>query len=211
MSSCVASCCTCCPRLSSHPPLRLARQRQPQVRHRHRARASASAGATASRRRALIRVAPGPPSCADTAARRCSSSRPSRALSTSVARQVLRPHHDRQRSIDTTSPAALPPIVPSRTPLASFCKTLPLPTRHRLLNAGAATCLARHRHRSITQPDYLRLTSYYRRSNPHRSATLLIGISTSPRFPPSALARRPPSHLSTHASIRVHRQTTSNP
>ena len=35
-------------------------------------------------------AAPGPPSCADTAAPRCSSSRPSHALSTSVARRVHR-------------------------------------------------------------------------------------------------------------------------
>ncbi len=36
-------------RLSSHPPLRLARQRQPPARHRHRSRSAASAGANASR------------------------------------------------------------------------------------------------------------------------------------------------------------------
>jgi hypothetical protein len=53
-------------------------------------------------------------------------------------------------------------------------------------------------HRSCS-PDYLRLSDFCGRSNPHRSANLLTGISTSPRFPPSALARRLPSHLSAHA------------
>jgi len=46
---------------------------------------------------APITAVPGPPSCADIAARRCSSSRPSRALSTSVAHRVHRAHHDRHR------------------------------------------------------------------------------------------------------------------
>jgi hypothetical protein len=50
-----------------------------------------------------------------------------------------------------------------------------------------------------------------KRSNPHRSAILLIGISTFPRFPPSALAQRLPSHLSVRAGIRVHGQASSNP
>src|SRR5271166_2338057 len=43
---------------------------------------------------APIVTAPGPPSCAGTVARRCSSSKPSRGLSASADR---RPHHDRHR------------------------------------------------------------------------------------------------------------------
>jgi hypothetical protein len=43
-----------------------------------------------------ITAASGPPSCADTVAPRCSSSRPSHALSTSEAHRAYRVHHDCQ-------------------------------------------------------------------------------------------------------------------
>ena len=52
----------------------------------------------------------GPPSCAGTAARRCSSSRPSPALSTSVDHQVHRPTMIDIASINRTSPAAFSSI-----------------------------------------------------------------------------------------------------
>jgi hypothetical protein len=52
-------------------------------------------------------------------------------------------------------------------------------------------CLATDTHRSCT-PDNLRLTGIRRRSNPHKSATLLIGISTSPRFPPLRIVQHRP-------------------
>ena len=71
--------------------------------------------------------------------------------------------------------------------------------------------LATDTHRSCS-PDDLRLTGFCRRSNPHSSATLLIGISTSPRFPPSRLAQRLPSHLQrARAAICVQGQASSNP
>ena len=54
--------------------------------------------------------------------------------------------------------------------------------------------LATDTHRS-RGPDELRLTGLPRRSNPHRSATLLIGISTSPRFPPWRLVQHLPPSL----------------
>src|SRR5208283_2845524 len=72
--------------------------------------------------------------------------------------------------------------------------------------------LATDTHRSRS-PDHLRLTDFYRRSNPHRSATLLIGISTSPRFPPWRLVQHlPPSLTGLDASARTSRcRTTLNP
>src|ERR1017187_10576885 len=94
MSSCAASCCTCCPpafiasATTACSPTPTASATSPPL-----------ASFCISRRPSLppTSAAPGLPSCADTAAPRCSSSRPSRALSTSVARRVLRPHHDRHR------------------------------------------------------------------------------------------------------------------
>jgi len=51
------------------------------------------------------------------------SSRPSRALSTSVAHRVHRAHHDRHRvNQQHFSTAAFSSMMPSRTPVASFCK-----------------------------------------------------------------------------------------
>jgi hypothetical protein len=64
----------------------------------------------------------------------------------------------------------LPTVVPPSSPLEH---TVPLRTRH---------AIDTHRSRG---PDYLRLTSFCQRSNPHSAATLLIGISAAPRSPPS--------------------------
>src|SRR5580700_7014598 len=111
MSSCVASCCTsypvafigsattaCSPTPtagSTSPPLASfcinPRQRLP-------LRPAMAVPITA---------APDPPSCADTAAPRCSSSRPSHALSTSVALRVHRPHHDQHRINQQNFPAGI--------------------------------------------------------------------------------------------------------
>jgi hypothetical protein len=88
--------------LSSHPPLRLPRQRQPQARHRPLASCCISLRprlAPNPARAAPITVTPDPPSCADTAAPRCSSSRPSRAPSTSADHRDHWGHHDRNFSI----------------------------------------------------------------------------------------------------------------
>jgi hypothetical protein len=140
------------------------------------------------------------------------SSRPSRALSTSVALRVHRSQHDRHRINQQNFPGGIClnntvanshclvlQVAPTAPPQSPLERPVPLRTWH-----------ATDTHRS-RNPDYLRLIGACRRSNPHSSADLLIGISTSPRFPPSALARRLPSHLSAHASTRVHGQTTSNP
>ena len=86
-------------RLSPHPPLWLTRQRQSQNQNRHCSPASASASAATCRRaqRWPRRPVPsGPPSCAGTVARPCSSSTPSLAHRTSADRQS-RSRHDQQR------------------------------------------------------------------------------------------------------------------
>jgi len=161
---------------------------------------------------APITVAPSPPSCADTAARRCSSSRPSRALSTSAARRVLRPHHDRHRVNQQNFPGGISlneavanargsvqqnaPLLPPPSPLEH-----PVPLR-------AWLAIDTHRSRN---PDNLRLAGLCRRSNPHRSAILLIGISTSPRFPPWRLVQHLPPSLTGLGQLSAHRQVSDNP
>jgi hypothetical protein len=65
-----------------------------------------------------------------------------------------------------------------------------------------------HRSRS---PDDLRLSGFCLRSNPHRSATLLIGISTSPRFPPWRLVQHLPPSLTGLGPLSAHRQVWDNP
>src|ERR1017187_3029858 len=69
--------------------------------------------------------------------------------------------------------------------------------------------LATDTHRSRS-PDNLRLTGFCRRSNPHRSATLLIGISTFPRFPPWRLVQHLPPSLTELGYLNAHRQVSDN-
>jgi hypothetical protein len=64
-----------------------------------------------------------------------------------------------------------------------------------------------HRSRSS---DYLRLTGFCRSSNPHRSAILLTGISTSPRFPPWRLVQHLPPSLTGLGQLSAHRQVSDN-
>ena len=70
--------------------------------------------------------------------------------------------------------------------------------------------LATDTHRSRS-PDAPRLTGFCPRSNPHRSATLLIGISTSPRFPPWRLVQHLPPSLTGLGRLSAHRQVSDNP
>jgi hypothetical protein len=109
-----------------------------------------------------------------------------RAPSTSAGRRALRFHNERDRinQHNFLGGICLNGAVPSSHRLVlQIVRALPLPSplaRSVPLRAWLAT--DSHRSRS---PDYLRLRGLCRRSNPHRSATLLIGISTSPRFPPA--------------------------
>ena len=155
---------------------------------------------------------PDPPSCAGTAAPRCSSSRPSRVLSTSAVLRTHRPRHDRHRvnqrnfsggiflndAVANARGLVLQnlPVLAPQSPLER-----PVPLRAWLVTET-------HRSRS---PDYLRLTDFNRRSNPHRSATLLIGISTSPRFPPWRLVQHLPPSLTGLGQLSAHRQVSDNP
>jgi hypothetical protein len=70
--------------------------------------------------------------------------------------------------------------------------------------------LATDTHRSRS-PDDPRLTGFCRPSNPHRSATLLIGISTSPRFPPWRLVQHLPPSFTGLGRLSAHRQVSDNP
>ena len=161
---------------------------------------------------APITAAPGLPSCADTAARRCSSSRPSRALSTSAALRVHRFHHDRHRINQQNFPGGICINYAVANPLVLVLQNdrvlPPQSPLDRLVPLRAWHATDTHRSRSR---DNLRPTGFCQRSNPHRSASLLIGISTSPRFPPSGLAQRLPSDLSAHAGTSVHGQASGNP
>src|SRR6266481_8587229 len=144
---------------------------------------------------APILAAPGPPSCAGTAARRCSSSRPLRALSTSVARRVPRSNHDRHRINQQNHPGGIclndavanaRGLVLQNVALSARQASL---ERSVPLRAWLATDTLRSRSPVRSRsPDDLRLTGFYRRSNPHRSATLLIGISTTRGFLPGGLS-----------------------
>jgi integrase len=126
-------------RLSPHPSLWITRQRQPPARYRHRSRSSASAGANASRcarrpqhgsrlRPADLRV----PTlrCAD-ARHRDLRARSAHPWPTAfIGRSMID-----SGSTDRTSPAAFARTMPSRTPVALFCKTFGCCHHHRLMNA----------------------------------------------------------------------------
>lgn len=161
---------------------------------------------------APITLAPGPPSCADSAARRCSSSRPSRALSTSAARQILRPHHDRHRVNQQNLYGGILQNHATANARGLVLQNVPLPTRLSSLERSVRlrAWLATDTYRSRS-PDNLRLTGFYQRSNPHRSAPLLIGISTSPRFPPWRLVQHLPPSLTGLGQLSAHRQVSDNP
>jgi hypothetical protein len=70
--------------------------------------------------------------------------------------------------------------------------------------------LATDTHRSRS-PDDRRLTGFCHPSNPHRSATLLIGTRTSPRFPPWRLVQYLPASLTGLGRLSAHRQLSDNP
>jgi hypothetical protein len=95
-------------------------------------------------------------------------------------------------SINETSSAAFSSTMPSRTPVASFCKAARRCLHHRLLNAWCRCVLGT----PLTHIDYTvqTITAFLscRRSNPHNAATLLIGISTSRGFLPGGLSNTCP-------------------
>ena len=109
---------------------------------------------------APITVTPDLPSCAGTAARQCSSSRPSPALSTSADRRVRRCPHDPDRRSQTFLPGGIclnDAVTHSRglvlqnglqySPASPVASSVPLRTWHAI-----------DTNRSLS-PDYLRLTS----------------------------------------------------
>jgi hypothetical protein len=110
---------------------------------------------------------------------------PSRVLSTSVALRDHRCNNDRHRNLQQTFPGGIFLNYAAANTLVLVLqnvRVLPLQSPlERLVPLHASLATDTHRSRS---PDGLRLTRFCRRSNPHRSATLLIGISASPRFPP---------------------------
>ena len=172
------------------------------AQHPHRARATASAAARACRRTrataAPNRLCPGPPSCAGTAARRCSSSRPSLALSTSADRRARRAHHDRHRVNQRNFTGGI------------FLNDADANTRGRVLQNVRIVATTLH----ISHPRYHRVPRHAidthrssRRdnrslhiglcqpSNPHSASPPLILSSTSPRFPPSRIVQPLPIKL----------------
>jgi hypothetical protein len=152
------------------------------------------------------------PSSNGSKARRCSSLRPSPGLSTSVAHRVHRPHHDRHRVNQqhfhggiflNDAVANTRGLVLQNVPLSA--RQSPL---ERTVPPRAWPVIDTHRSRI---PDDHRLTGFCRCSNPHRSATLLIGISTSPRFPPWRLVQHLPPSLTGLRHLSAHRQVSDNP
>ena len=83
---------------------------------------------------APIKAASDPPSCAGTAAPRCSSSRPSPGSVHPWAAQFTAAMID-IKPIAKTALSAFAPMMPSRTPMATFCKPLRCCHHHRLLHA----------------------------------------------------------------------------
>src|SRR5271157_968403 len=137
---------------------------------------------------APILTAPDPPSCADTAARQCSSSRPSRVLSRSADRRQRRAHHDRRR-VDQRNftggilliyaVANARGLVPQNGPVSARRSVLEPP-----ISPPTWHAIDTHRSRRRDNPHHIGLC---RPSNPHSAAPLLILSRTSPRFPPSRI------------------------
>ena len=159
-----------------------------------------------------IKAVSGPPSCADTAARRCSSSRPSRALSISAARRVHRLHHDRHRvnQHNFTDGVLLNDTIANSRGLV--LQNDPVSAQASLLERTLPTraWLATDTHRSRRR-DNPRHIGFCQPSNPHSAATLLILISTSPRFPPWRLVQHLPPGLTGLEQLSAHRQLSDNP
>ena len=147
----------------------------------------------------------GPPSFADTAAHRCSSSRLSHERSTSADRRLHRVHHEPSPltpqilAVGTSSNEA-----GSERPLSWLPMSNTLARQDRQNPDPAARTLQAVApgppHRSRQQA----CRAHCLRSKPHSSSLPADTLSTAPRFPPLGLVRRLPSNLtgSRHAQSR---------
>jgi hypothetical protein len=129
-----------------------------------------------------------------------------------VARRVLRSNHDRHRVKQQTLYGGILQNHAAANARGLVLQNVPLLARQSFLELTLPlrAWLATDTHRSRSHDD-LRLTGFCQRSNPHRSATLLIGISTSPRFPPWGLVQHLPPSLTGLGRLGAHRQLSDNP
>ena len=132
-----------------------------------------------------------PRSCADTAGRRYSSSRPSLALSTSAGRPARAPYPARAPLVTRHRTAGTAFTSASARTLASAPRTST--SLHRSTSPGYVLphrrCTRRRSQHSVCSLHH-RLTPHREPSNPHSSSPLLIGISTPSRFPPLRIVQR---------------------
>ncbi len=132
--------------------------------------------------------------------------------STSEARQVHRFPHDRHRVNQKTFAGGIllnDAAANARGLVLQNPSVLPPHAPHKCRGALRAW-LPSNTHQSRS-PDYLRLIGVCPRSNPHRSAILLSGISTFPRFPPWRLVQHLPPSLTGLGELSAHRQVSDNP
>ena len=155
-----------------------------------------------------------PPSCADTAAPRCSSSRPSRALSTSVGRRGLRSNHDRHRINQQNLYGSILQNHAAANARGLVLQNAPFSARASLLERTLPTrpWLATNTQRSRSTDDP-RLTGFCPRSNPHSAAPLLISSARPRGFLPGGLSNTcPQASPGLDSSARSGRcRTTLNP
>src|SRR5271165_5586756 len=161
---------------------------------------------------APILTAPDPPSCAGTAARRCSSSRPSRVLSRSADRRHRRAHHDRHRLNQRNftdgifliyAVANARGLVPQNVRLLALHSSLEPP-----ISPRSWLAIDTHRSRRRDNPRHM---GFCRPSNPHSAAPLLILTRTSPRFPPSRIIQPLPIKPRELEQLRARGQESDNP
>ena len=153
----------------------------------------------------------GPPSSADTAAPRCSSSRPSPGLSTSAGRRPHRFRHEHPCSTPQSSPSALHRARPTRTPIDTAARIHRSCTRASPIYGSGRTGDYRPQRRGLRMVPPSSSPAHCLRSNPHSSSHPLTA-SVRPRgFLPWGLPDDLPSHLAGYGMLSYEGQISGNP